>query len=138
MPDTPNKFTAKDWDEVRKAFADSIMIKTPLTSLAQNLDGPDWPVKGKDETPAAYIELSYDEMVGMLGIKGIPTTKADFLISLLKDTLSFDSPFGEMATQTEAPLSSLADLTPSSDFARFSVVFLNPSASARLNNSWAG
>lgn len=102
MPDPTNKFTAKDWDDVRKAFADSIMVKTPLTSLAQNLDGPDWPVKGKDETPSEYLGLSYDEMISMLAIKGIPASKADFLISLLKDTLSFDSPFGEMAQQTEA------------------------------------
>jgi len=40
-------FTAKDWDEVRSAFASSIMVDTALSSLAQNLDGPDWPVKSK-------------------------------------------------------------------------------------------
>ncbi len=44
------KSTAKDWDEVRSAFATSIMVDTALSSLAQNLDGPDWPIKGKDET----------------------------------------------------------------------------------------
>ena len=102
MSATPNKFTAKDWDEIRSAFAASIMVNTPLSSLAQNLDGPDWPVKGKEETPAAYIDLGYDEMVTMLTMKGIPPSKADFLITLLKETLAFDNPFGDMVEQTEA------------------------------------
>lgn len=100
MSDTPNKYTAKDWDEVRKAFAASIMVNTPLSSLAQNLDGPDWPVKGKEETAAVYIDLGYDEMVTMLTMKGMAPTKADFLISLLKETLAFDNPFGEMVEHT--------------------------------------
>ncbi|MBS0663520.1 MAG: hypothetical protein JSR48_09655 [Verrucomicrobia bacterium] len=102
MSDSPTKYTAKDWDEVRAAFASSIMVKTPLSSLAQNLDGPDWPVKGKDETPAAYIDLGYDEMVTMLTMKGMAAGKADFLISLLKETLAFDNPFGDMVEQAQA------------------------------------
>src|SRR5262249_22655801 len=83
-------------------FAASIMVNTPLSSLAQNLDGPDWPVRGKEETPAAYIDLSYDEMVAMLQMKGMPATRADFLITLLKETLAFDNPFGDMVEQVEA------------------------------------
>jgi hypothetical protein len=102
MADSPKKYTAKEWDEVRSAFASSIMVNTPLSSLAQNLDGPDWPVKGKEETPAAYIDLGYDEMVTMLTMKGIAPAKADFLISLLKETLSFDNPFGDMVEQAQA------------------------------------
>jgi hypothetical protein len=102
MSDTPNKFSPKDWDEIRAAFAASIMVNTPLSSLAQNLDGPDWPVKGKEETPASYLDLGYDEMVTMLTMKGIPPSKADFLISLLKETLAFDNPFGEMVEQAAA------------------------------------
>ncbi len=102
MSDTPNKYSAKDWDEVRAAFASSIMVKTSLSSLAQNLDGPDWPVKSKEETPAAYIDLGYDEMVTMLTMKGMSPNKADFLISLLKETLAFDNPFGDMVEQAQA------------------------------------
>ena len=102
MSESPNKFTAKDWDEVRSAFAASIMVNTPLSSLAQNLDGPDWPVRGKEETPAAYIDLSYDEMQAMLAMKGMSPSRADFLVSLLKETLAFDNPFGEMVLQAEA------------------------------------
>ena len=102
MSDSTNKFTAKDWDEVRSAFAASIMVNTPLSSLAQNLDGPDWPVRGKEETPAAYIDLSYDELQAMLAMKGMSPSRADFLITLLKETLAFDNPFGEMVLQAEA------------------------------------
>jgi hypothetical protein len=102
MPDSPTKYSATDWDEIRSAFAASIMVNTPLSSLAQNLDGPDWPLRGKEETPAAYIDLSYDELIAMLAIKGMSAARADFLISLLKETLAFDNPFGEMAQQAEA------------------------------------
>ena len=102
MSDTANKYSAKDWDEIRSAFAASIMVNTPLSSLAQNLDGPDWPVRGKEETPAAYIDLSYDEMIAMLAMKGMAATRADFLVTLLKETLAFDNPFGEMVAQSEA------------------------------------
>ena len=98
----PAKYTAKDWDDIRAAFTASIMINTAITSLAQNLDGPDWPIKTKDETPAKYIELTYDEMIELLALKGQSPNRADQLIGILKDTLSFDDPFGDMVTQTEA------------------------------------
>ena len=98
----PVKYTAKEWDEVRSAFASSIMVNTALSSLAQNLDGPDWPVKGKEETPAKYIDLPYDEMLALLILKGQPAARADQLIGMLKDTLAFDNPFGDMVAQAEA------------------------------------
>jgi len=62
MPDPIT--TAQDWNEVRAAFATSIMVNTALGSLAQNLDGPDWPIAGRDETPAAYVDLSFEEFGG--------------------------------------------------------------------------
>jgi hypothetical protein len=96
------KSTAKDWDEVRSAFAASIMVDTALSSLAQNLDGPDWPIRGKDETPAKYIDLGFDEVVELLQLKGQKPERIDQLIAILKDTLAFDSPFGEMVEQTKA------------------------------------
>ena len=92
--------TAKEWDEVRKAFAESIMIDTQLSSLAQNLDGPDWPMKGKDETPAKYVDLTFAEVQEILVLKGQPTERFDQLISILRETLAFDNPFGEMVEQT--------------------------------------
>ena len=96
------KSTAKDWDEVRTAFASSIMVDTSLNSLAQNLDGPEWPIKGKEETPAKYIDLTLAEVVDMLQLKGQKPERVDQLLGLLKETLAFDSPFGDMVEQTQA------------------------------------
>lgn len=94
------KFTAKEWDELRAAFSASIMVNTSLSSLAQNLDGPDWPVKAKDETAAKYVELTHGELLEMLALKGIPG-HADLLYGILKETLAFDAPFGDMVEQTQ-------------------------------------
>ncbi len=96
------KYTEKDWNDVRTAFASSIMVDTQVSSLAQNLDGPVWPVKSKDETPAKYIDLSYEEAIELLALKGQEPDKLDLLISILKETLAFDDPFGDMVEQTEA------------------------------------
>lgn len=93
---------AKEWDEVRTAFATSIMVDTSISSLAQNLDGPDWPIKGKDETPARYIDLDYEAAVELLALKNQPASRLDELMIILRDTLSFDDPFGEMVSQTAA------------------------------------
>lgn len=99
MLDT-SAYTAKDWDEVRAAFASSIMVDTSISSLAQNLEGPDWPIKGPEETPATYIDLRYDEVAELLVMKGYPG-RIDLLITILKDTLAFDDPFGDMVQQAE-------------------------------------
>lgn len=93
------KSTPKDWDDVRSAFATSIMVDTSLNSLAQNLDGPEWPIRGKDETPAKYIDLDYDEAAELLQLKGQPAEQIDQLVHILRETLAFDSPFGEMVEQ---------------------------------------
>ena len=97
-----HKYSEKDWDEMRTAFASSIMVDTPISSLAQNLDGPTWPVKSKEETPAKYIDLSYGEAMELLALKGQTDDKLDLLISIMKETLAFDNPFGDMIEQTEA------------------------------------
>lgn len=96
------KSTAKEWDEVRSAFGTSIMVDTPLQSLAQNLDGPVWPFKGKEDTPAKYIDHSFDEVVEVLQLKGQPPELIDDLIVILRDTLAFDTPFGDMVEQSQA------------------------------------
>jgi len=77
------------------------MVNTAISSLAQNLDGPDWPLKGKDETPAKYIDLAYEEVIEYLALKAQPPERIDQLIGILKETLSFDEPFGDMVTQNE-------------------------------------
>jgi hypothetical protein len=96
------KFTEKDWDDVRTAFASSIMVDTQISSLAQNLDGEPWPVKSKDETPSIYIDLSFGEALELLALKGQTADRIDQLITILRETLAFDSPFGDMVEQTEA------------------------------------
>ena len=98
----PMKTTAKEWDEVRTAFATSIMVDTSINSLAQNLDGPEWPIKTKDDTPAKYIDLSYEEVVEFLQLKGQKPERLDQLVGILKETLAFDNPFGDMVEQTQA------------------------------------
>jgi hypothetical protein len=110
---------AKEWDKVRRSFADSIMVDTQLTSLAQNLDGLDWPIKGKDETPAKYIDLSRAEVIDLLALKGLSADKFDHLVSILRETLAFDSPFGEMAeasARDNALLRNMARLRIPEDF----------------------
>jgi len=92
----------KQWDLIRTAFASSIMTETPLRSLAQNLDGPDWPIRGPDETPGTYIDLTYSEARSLLASKGQPEDRIERLIDILRGTLSFDQPFGDMVERTTA------------------------------------
>lgn len=98
MP-TPNRYTAKEWDEIRRAFCSSILADTSLNSLAQNLEGRDWPVKGPDEKPSAYVDLEFSELIEMLALRGQPPAVADQLIDILKETMAFDDPFGDMVVQ---------------------------------------
>src|ERR1035437_736775 len=83
------------WEKVRLAFKSSIMVNTALSSLAQNLDGPDWPVAGPGETPAKYLNLSFDDLIAMPELAGHPR-RVELLIEILKETQAFDDPFGEM------------------------------------------
>ena len=92
-------YTAKDWDQVRIAFATSIMVDTSINSLAQNLDAPEWPIKAKDETPSTYIDLDFEEAKALLVMKGQSPERIHRLISILKETLAFDDPFGDMVEQ---------------------------------------
>lgn len=80
-------------------FQTSIMVDTPLNSLAQNLDAPDWPLPGREETPSKYVDLSYGELTILPELSGHPERVAQ-LISILRETLAFDEPFGEMVAQT--------------------------------------
>jgi hypothetical protein len=90
---------ARDWNRVRAAFAASIMVDTPLSSLCQDLDGPAWPLTDPGETPANYIDLDFEEVVELLALKGQPATRVADLIQLLQGILAFDDPFGAMVEQ---------------------------------------
>ena len=94
------KFNSTEWDEIRKKFRNSIMADTSLVSLAQNLDTKDWPHKGEDEKPSKYIDFNYDELLMLPEIAG-STDRADHLVGILKETLAFDDPFGDMVAQVE-------------------------------------
>lgn len=94
------KFTPKEWDEVRKKFRTSIMADTSLHSLAQNLEGDAWPVSGDEEKPSKYIDFTYDELLMLPEIAG-QSARADLLVGILKETLAFDDPFGDMVEQVE-------------------------------------
>lgn len=98
---TTGKYGEADWEKVRRAFSTSIMSETSLHSLAQNLDMPDWPIRGETETPAKYIELNYAQLTAMPGLSG-RSDRIDQLIAILKDTLAFDEPFGDMISAGEA------------------------------------
>jgi len=94
------KFNSTEWDEIRKKFRHSIMADTSLVSLAQNLDTKEWPHKAEDEKPSKYIEFAYEELLMLPEIAG-NADKADHLISILKETLAFDDPFGDMVAEVE-------------------------------------
>jgi hypothetical protein len=92
---------AREWDQLRASFASSILVDTSLASLAQNLDGLTWPIAGTNETPAAYIDFTFDELQLELSARGHPKAAA-LLVQILRETLAFDQPFGEMIRQAEA------------------------------------
>lgn len=94
------KFNSAEWDEIRKKFRHSIMADTSLVSLAQNLDTKEWPHSGEDEKPSKYIDFTYDELLMLPEIAG-SSARADHLIGILKETLAFDDPFGDMVAQVE-------------------------------------
>lgn len=92
------KYTSTDWDEVRKKFRNSIMAETSLISLAQNLDMEEWPITGEEEKPTKYIDFTWDELLMLPEIEG-KTERISQLVSILKETLAFDDPFGDMVAQ---------------------------------------
>lgn len=94
------KYTAADWDEVRKKFHHSLMVDTSLSSLAQNLEIKDWPNKGDDEKPSKYIDFNWDELLMLPEIAG-KADRVEHLVTILKETLAFDDPFGDMVAQVE-------------------------------------
>jgi len=94
------KFTSNEWDDIRKKFRHSIMADTSLVSLAQNLDTKEWPHAGVEEKPSKYIDFNYEELLMLPEIAG-NASNADHLIGILKETLAFDDPFGDMVAQVE-------------------------------------
>ncbi len=78
------------------------MVDTALSSLAENLDGPEWPGQGKVDSPADYIDFDYDEAVTALDERGYPPGTIETLVTILQETLAFDDPFGDMVSHSDA------------------------------------
>ena len=97
------RYTSQQWDEIRGAFCSSILADTSLSSLAQNLEGPSWPLTGAREVPSAYLDLTWIELRESLVVRGHHPSLADLLLSILEETLAFDAPFGDMLTASEIP-----------------------------------
>ncbi len=96
MPTPATSADAAAWEKTRHAFAKSILVDTPVASLAADLDGPPWPVNAPDETPASYICLPYAQAVAALAARGLTPARLGQLIEILNETAAFDEPFGDM------------------------------------------
>ena len=114
-PRKERRFTKKDWDEIRFSFATSLMVDTSIMALAQNLEADPWPVKGEGETPSKYIDLTWEELNGLPVMAGRPE-RVDHLIQILRETQSFDDPFGDMVATVDAAASKDDTLTKNLDY----------------------
>lgn len=109
----PLPANAAAWDQARNAFMKSILVDTPLATLAQDLDVPPWPVNAPDETPAAYVYLPYGQAVAALAARGLPPAQLGALIAILNETNAFDQPFGDMMGEIEpAPAGTVDEGSP--------------------------
>ena len=94
------KYTAEEWEHLCKRFFNSILNETEIAKLGQNV-GISWPFKGSDETPLKYIDYSFEELQSVPGLIG-KKTRVRKLMDILRETLAFDDPFGEMVDSVEA------------------------------------
>ena len=103
MPGT--EIHGKEWDEGAPPLAND-HGRTPqdLEPAPRNftLETPGWLSPCDCNPLEKYIDLSYGEALELLALKGLTADKLDHLITILKETLAFDSPFGDMDEQTEA------------------------------------
>ena len=50
------KYSAEEWEHIRKRFFNSILNDTEIAKLGQNV-GVSWPFKGKGETHSKFIAI---------------------------------------------------------------------------------
>lgn len=98
------RLTPSAWDELRRAFHQSILIDTPLASLAQNIEGCAWALPDPDEKPSAYVDLTHAETLERLRARGLSPARFDDLADILRGTLAFDASFGAIAPPTTSSL----------------------------------
>ncbi len=99
--DKIEKHPSLHWDKLRASFQSSMLVDTRLSSLAESLDTENWPIKGKEETPAKYVDLTFDELRETPEMQANPE-RIRLLMDILEGTLAFDDPFGEMVQAEEA------------------------------------
>lgn len=90
----------EEWNSTRERFRSSMMLKTEISKLAQNLD-LSWPLKGRDEIPLKYLPLTHEEVLMMPGLGDHPD-RFRLLVDILLETMAFDDPFGEMAEHVDS------------------------------------
>lgn len=100
MSSYPEGVTPERWDEVRQRFKQSMMVKTEIAKLGQNVD-LSWPLKGREEVPLKYLPLTLDELLMMPGI-GEKPERIRTLIEIFVETMAFDDPFSEMAEHVDS------------------------------------
>jgi hypothetical protein len=111
------KYSSEEWNHIRKRFSDSILNAIEIANLGQNV-GVSWPFHGKGETAAKYIEYDFEELQCVPGLIG-KQSRIKALIDILRETLAFDDPFGDMAEAAEAE--SMEDSTFERILAKFEV-----------------
>ena len=89
------KTTAAQWDAARKACAKSMLIDVKLSSLAENLELPSWPLNGKDETPGKYLEFTLEELSVMTEFHSKPQL-IDRLYTIINENMAHDEEFEDM------------------------------------------
>ncbi len=97
---TGRLYGKKDWDEVRLGMTPT-MSEVQLKALAEESGLPAWPIRGKGEIPAKYIDYTWEELNELLGLAEYPD-RIDLLINILKETIAFEDPFGDMVATVDA------------------------------------
>ncbi|MEM8549346.1 MAG: hypothetical protein AAGF10_01010 [Verrucomicrobiota bacterium] len=77
------------------------MSEVPLKALAEECGLPHWPIRGKSEIASKYIDYTWQELHELLGLADKPE-RIDLLIDILKETIAFEDPFGEMVDTVDA------------------------------------
>ncbi|MFP4167076.1 MAG: hypothetical protein ACLFUF_07960 [Opitutales bacterium] len=97
---TREKYTADEWEHLCERFGKSIFNDAELAKLGQNV-GINWPFKGRGETPAKYIEYTFEELAQVPGLVG-KKKRVHKLMDILRETLAFEEPFAEMVEGVES------------------------------------
>jgi hypothetical protein len=92
--------TESEWNRIRLGFQNSIMAETSLNALAEDMGLSSWPVDGEGETPTKYTHLSYDALCAHPTFAVRPELLIQ-LVEILKQTLAFDDPFGDMVLSVD-------------------------------------